>query len=288
MFWRLVKLPFRMLMALSKRLLVALFLLALVLAIAGVSSNVVFSSLSDLVEAVVPQYSVRAEQTRLLAAARKRAENETRRADAAVAAASDLKDRNAALSQNNDALSATNAALKQQGDTLTQANAALKAENKTLAAKAAKAEVTYQGRTIPAAEAVAEATRALADRIAADAKRRLAVAPGEAMPFYGVPLVAAGTAQDLQDDCAAMRDLHGLDVAFNAATALTDQGVCELNPPEAGALWARVRNDATALWQALSDRFNGLPTLVEPPGWDALLAQGEALITPMPQVTAKP
>jgi hypothetical protein len=288
MVWRLVKLPFRMLMALSKRLLVALFLLALVLAFAGIISDPVFATLSGIVEAVAPQYSVRARQGRLLAAERSRADSETKRAKAAVAAAADLRDRNAALSQNNDALSATNAALKQQGDTLTQANAALKAENATLQAKAAKAEVTYQGRTIPAAEAVAEATRALAGRITQAAKRQLAAAPGEAVPFYGVPVVAAGTEQDLQTDCAALRDLHGLDVAFNADTALSDGGVCALKAPEAAALWTAVRDDAPALWTKLVDRFDGLPPLILPPWWDAAMAQGEALITPMPRVTAKP
>lgn len=288
MFWRLVKLPFRMLMALSKRMLIALLLLALVLAFAGVTSDGVFAALSGIVEAVAPQYSVRARQERLLAAARNRADSEAKRADAAVATAADLKDRNATLSQNNDALSATNAALKQQGDTLTQANASLKAENKALQAKAAKAEVTYQGRTIPAAEAVAEATRGLADRIAGGARRRLAIAPGEVVPFYGVPLVAAGLDRGLQDDCAALRDLQGLDVAFNGNTALSDSGVCGLKAPEAAALWAGVRKDASGLWEKLFARFDGLPPLVLPPWWDEVMGEGTALITPMPQVTAKP
>lgn len=288
MVWRLVTLPFRVLMALSKRLLVALFLLALVLAFAGVSSSSVFATLSGMVEWVAPDLSVRSGQDRLLTAERNRADSETKRADAAVAASADLKERNAALTQNNDALTATNTALKQQGDTLTQANVALTAENKALQAKAAKAEVNYQGRTIAAEEAVAEATRRIADRVAEAARRRVATAPGEAVPFYGVPLVSAAAGEDVQDDCAALRDLHGLDVAFNPDTALSDDGICELVVPEATALWSAIRDQAPALWEKLFDRFDGLPPLVLPPWWDAVMAEADALLTPMPAVTAKP
>lgn len=288
MFWRLVKLPFRLLMALSKQMLVALLVLAVVLAVAAAASQAVFNTLSGMVEWVAPGLSVRAEQERMLAAERNRADSEGKRADTAVAAAADLKERNATLTQNNDALNATNTALKQQADTLNQANVALTAENKTLQAKAAKAEVTYQGRTIAVAEAVAEAARTIADRVAEQAKRRAATAPGEAVPFYGVPVVSAAANLDIEDDCAALRDLHGLDVAFNPDTALSDGGVCELMVPDAGALWASVKGDTAGMWEKLIDRFDGLPPLVLPPWWDAVMAEGEALLTPMPRVTAKP
>lgn len=288
MIWRLVKLPFRLMLALSKRALLLLFLLAVVLAFSAVLVRPVFDALSGIVESVAPDYSLRAEQERLLAAARSRADGETKRANAAVAAAADLKDRNATLSQNNDALTATNTALKQQGDTLTQANAALEAENKALKAKAALAEVTYQGRTIPAAEAVSEAAKDLAGRISAAARRRLATAPGEAVPFYGLPLVAADARADLEADCAALRSLRGLDVAFNADSTLQDDGVCALTPPDAAALWQAIQSDAPSVWEKLTGLYDGLPVLLLPPWWDSVISQGATLLTPMPKVIVKP
>ncbi|MBI1220590.1 MAG: hypothetical protein GC186_18820 [Rhodobacteraceae bacterium] len=288
MVWRLVTLPFRLLTAFSKSILAGLFLLALALSVAAVSFDSVFDRMSGLVEAVSPDFSVRSRQVRLLTAETSRAEAETKRADTAVAVAADLKERNATLSQNNDALTATNTALKQQGDTLTQANAALTAENKALKVTAAKASVNYQGRLIPAAEAVAEATRRMADRVIAGSARQIAAAPGEAIPFYGIPVIVALGAQALQDDCAALRDLHGLDVAFNPQTALGDGGACELSMPDAAALWAAVRGDVPALWQKLGQRFEGLPQLNLPDWWKTVLSLADGLLTPMPQVTAKP
>lgn len=288
MLWRLVKLPFSVLMVLSKGMLVLLFLLALALTVLAVTNDSVSASLSGIADAITPDLSVRARQARLLAAETDRAETESKRADAAVAASADLKERNAGLMQNNDALTATNTALKQQGDTLTQANAALTAENKSLQAQAAKAVVNYQGRTIPAAEAVAEATRRMADRLAGTAARRVAAAPGEAVPFFGIPVIAANGAQSLQDDCAALRDLHGLDVAFNPDTALSESGVCELAMPDAAALWSAVHSDAPGVWQKLAARFDGLPQLALPEWWRAMLNLGDSLLTPMPQVSAKP
>lgn len=288
MVWRLVTLPFRLLTAFSKSILAGLFLLALALAVAAVSSQAVFDRMSGLVEAVSPDLSVRARQARLLAAETSRADAETKRADTAAAVSADLKERNASLSQNNDALTATNTALKQQGDTLTQANAALTAENKALQVTAAKASVNYQGRLIPAAEAVAEATRRMADRVIAGSARQIAAAPGEAMPFYGIPVVAAEGSQALEDDCAALRDLHGLDVAFNPQTALGDGGACELSMPDAVTLWAAVQGDAPALWQKLGAQFDGLPQLTLPDWWKSVLGLANDLLTPMPQVTAKP
>ncbi len=288
MLWRLVKLPFSVLMVLSKGMLALLFVLALVLTVLVVINDSVSARLSGLADAIVPDLSVRSRQERLLAAETERADSEAKRADTAVAASADLKERNAGLMQNNDALTATNTALKQQGDTLTQANAALTAENKSLQAQAAKAVVNYQGRTIPAAEAVAEATRRMADRLAADATRGIAAAPGEAVPFFGIPVIAADGAQSLQDDCAALHDLHGLDVAFNPDTALSENGVCELAMPDAAALWSAVRADAPGLWQKLSARFDGLPQLALPDWWRAMLNLGDGLLTPMPQVSAKP
>ena len=288
MVWRVVTLPFRLLAALSRNILAGLFLLALVLSVAAVSSDSVFDRMSGLVEAVSPDLSVRTRQARLLAAETSRADAEAKRADAAAAVSADLKERNASLSQNNDALTATNTALKQQGDTLTQANAALTAENNGLQVEAAKASVNFQGRLIPAAEAVAEAARRLADRVIAGAARRIAAAPGEAVPFYGIPVIAAEGGQALEDDCAALRDLHGIDVAFNPATALDDGGVCELSMPDAAALWAAVRGDVPALWQKLGAHFEGLPPLALPDWWRTVLSLADGLVSPMPQVTAKP
>jgi cell division protein FtsB len=288
MVWRVVTLPFRLLAALSKNILASLFLLALALSVAAVSSDSIFERMSGLVEAVSPDLSVRSRQARLLAAETGRADAEAKRADAAVAVAADLKERNAVLSQNNDALTATNTALKQQGDTLTQANAALTAENRGLQVEAAKASVNFQGRLIPAAEAVAEAARRLAGRVIAGSARQIAAAPGEAIPFYGIPIIAAEGGQALEDDCAALRDLHGLDVAFNATTALNDGGVCGLSMPDATALWAAVRNDAPALWQKLGAHFEGLPPLALPDWWKTVLSLADGLLAPMPQVTAKP
>lgn len=288
MVWRLVTLPVRLLAVLSKNILAVLFLLALALSVAAVSSDSIFARMSGLVEAVAPDLSVRFRQGRLLAAETGRADAETKRADAAVAVSSDLKERNAVLSQNNDALTATNTALKQQGDTLTQANAALNAENKALQAEAAKASVNFQGRLIPAAEAVAEAARRIADRVIAGSARQIAAAPGEAVPFYGIPVIAAEGAQALQDNCAALRDLHGLDVAFNPATALNDGGVCAASMPDGAALWAAVRGDAPALWQDLGAHFEGLPPLALPDWWKTVLSLADGLLAPLPQVTAKP
>lgn len=289
MVWRILGLPFRLLMLLSKRVMLALLLLAIGLAFAAVSSPLIFDSLSSIVRAVAPDLSIQLQQERLLAAARGRVDAEKRRAEAALATAADLKDRNATLSQNNDALTATNTALKQQGDKLTQANAALTADKKALQADLAQAKVvSYLGRTIPTADAVAEATKRLSDRITAEANRTMAAAPGEAVPFYGVPVIAAESRASLMDDCTALHDLRNLDLAFNASSKLGDNGVCAFAPPTAAALWSAARDDAPAVWAKLAADFNGLPTLVQPAWWRTVMVMADSLLTPMADVSAKP
>ncbi len=288
MFWRIVGLPFRVLMALPKALILILFLLALVLAFAAVTAQSVNDRLSGLAELVSPNLSLRTGQQRLLAAERNRADSETKRADAAVAAAGDLKERNQALSQNNDALSATNTALKQQGDTLTQANTGLSAQIKALTVEAAKAHVDYQGRTIPVSEAVTEATARLSARVEAEAKRRAAIAPGAALPFWGIPIIASGTAQDIVDDCAQLRDLHGLDVAFNPNSKLDDGGVCKIAAPDAKALWSGVQTDAAGIWGRMQEIFSNLPALALPDWWQTTMSEADSLFVPMPEPTVKP
>ncbi|MDE3122583.1 MAG: hypothetical protein KGK00_12475 [Paracoccaceae bacterium] len=289
MVWRILGLPFRLVMMLSKRVLVALLLLAVVLAFAAVSSPVVFAGLSSIVRGVAPDLSIEAQQERLLAAARGRVDAEKRRADAALATAADLKDRNAMLSQNNDALTATNTALKQQSDKLTQANAALTAETKALQADLSKAKVVpYLGRTIPIADAVTEAAKRLSDRITAAAARSMAAAPGQAVPFYGIPVIAAQTRANLTDDCAALHDLRNLALAFDPSSRLGDNGVCALVPPTPAALWAGARDDAPAVWAKLAAAFDGLPKLVQPAWWRTVMVMADELLTPMADVTAKP
>ncbi|TMV72302.1 hypothetical protein FGG78_29710, partial [Thioclava sp. BHET1] len=224
MFWKLVRLPFRVLMALSKGVLVVLFLAALVLVVAAVTSDQVFDRVSSIVETVSPNATVRVEQQRLLQSETDRANSEGKRAKAAVDASNDLKERNQALSQNNDALQATNAALKQQNDALTQANGGLDAQIKSLKAELANPQVTYQGKMIAAREAVSEATNDLAARIAAQAARRSAAITGAAVPYFGLPVLSANASKDIEDDCAALRSLQALNLAFDPKSTLDDGG----------------------------------------------------------------
>ena len=142
MFWKLVKLPFRVLMALSKGVLVVLFLAALVLVVAAVTSDQLFDRVSSIVEAVSPNATVRVKQQRLLQSETDRGNSEGKCAKAAVDASNDLKERNQALSQNNDAL--------------TQANGGLDAQIKSLKAELANPQVTYQGKTIAAREGLCQ------------------------------------------------------------------------------------------------------------------------------------
>ncbi|MDE3026777.1 MAG: hypothetical protein KGH84_00075 [Paracoccaceae bacterium] len=288
MLWRLVKMPFLLLTALSKGMLATLFVLALALAFLSVSNNAVSGRMSDIVDAFSPDLSIRSQDARLLAAETNRADSEKNRADAAVAAAGDLKERNQTLSQNDDALNATNTALKQQGDTLTQANAALTAKVTALTAEAAKANVNYLGRTIPVAEAVADAAQRLADRAIKTAKRTTDAAPAEAMPVYGVPLIAAITGQNVQDTCAQLRDLQGLNSAFNPGQTLSDGGICGMTVPDANALWTAVHGDTLALWQRAQSLFAGLPALTLPDWWAPMLTEADTVLSPMPLVTVRP
>ncbi len=310
MVWKLITLPFRLLAALPGGLLVVLLLGSFALGVGALTRQALFNDLSIGLETVAPDATVRARQVRLVASLQARIDKETLRARNAEAAAADLKARNQVLAQTNDALGTANTALTQQNDKLGQDNAVLNADVARLRPLAARANVRWNGKEIPAAQAVSEATRTLGAGMRDAMLARLGAAPRQAVPFFGVPLIAADLGRDLAQACAQARLLAALDVAFGTRGAPAPATLCAISAPTAAALWSHARASALPGGAFGGDRAPGdarwpVPGLIAagaganpgsgrgaagavPPWWPAVMGWGDVVLPPAPAAGGRP
>lgn len=136
---------------------------------------------------------------------------------------------------------------------MTRKSAALKTRNASLARAAANPKVRYRGRMVPVARAVGDTSRRASVRVMNAARRNILTMPGEALPVFGIAVVAAATAWELRDTCALMKELHELDLAFNPQAAIDGTEVCGLKVPTTDELTAGVLTRASAIKERMGE-----------------------------------
>lgn len=139
---------------------------------------------------------------------------------------------------------------------------ALSKENTILKRKLDDAgTVVFRGQKRAIKEAVSETSERVAKRTARAAARNIATMPGEAIPVYGIAVIAGATAWELNDACQMMGDMYELDVAFNPGHAISDREVCGMRVPTADELWDGIKAAPGEIWRDTKDVLPDLPEM---------------------------
>ena len=132
--------------------------------------------------------------------------------------------------------------------------------------------VKHKGERKFLADAVRSTSKRIAARTAKGAARNVAATFGEAVPTFGVAVIASATAWELKDACDTMTDVHDLDVALDPATASDETAteVCGLKVPSAEEIWAKVKASPGEAWALAKGLVPDLPELPELPAMPQL------------------
>lgn len=129
---------------------------------------------------------------------------------------------------------------KRQSSTLVAENARLRKIN----------GVTFRGQQTT----IKKATQEVLGRTMARTKRstfaNLSTIPGESIPFYGIAVVLAATAYELDAACENMSDLYELQVALDPDTARAEdkRAVCAFEVPTKQEVWLAIKQSPKAAW----------------------------------------
>ena len=106
------------------------------------------------------------------------------------------------------------------------------------------------------------------------AARNSAAALGEAIPFFGVAVIAGGLALEVNDACETVKDMKGLESAINAdgdpvsahEKAMAEFNCTDLIPnandlPTKDHIWNQMKTAPDKAWKQASTFVAGLPEL---------------------------
>ena len=144
------------------------------------------------------------------------------------------------------------------------AKAALQTE---LASLRTGRKVIVDGVEMTAEQAVLQATKRVRTRTAKLAVTDLSATFGQAIPWIGVSVVVAATAYDLKSACDTMRDMRGIEVAFNPSS-LDDadvERVCGLRVPSEEEIWEGIKASPGMAWDAAKSVLASLPPMPDMP-----------------------
>ncbi|MDO5657802.1 MAG: hypothetical protein Q4G36_05715 [Paracoccus sp. (in: a-proteobacteria)] len=146
-----------------------------------------------------------------------------------------------------------------------------------LARELADSRVTYRGARVAAREAVSDTAQRVSRRMSRSAARSVSSAAAEALPVVGIGVIVAATAWELHESCELMKDMREMDAAFNPDSAISEDEICGITPPDRAEIWRAVRQSPGTVWQAARDTYDGLPELSFGRAYEATLgAAGRA------------
>jgi hypothetical protein len=140
------------------------------------------------------------------------------------------------------------------------AKAALQTE---LASLRAGKKVIIDGVEMTAEQAVLQATKRVRTRTAKLAVTDLSATFGQAIPWIGVSVVVAATAYDLKSACDTMRDMRGIEIAFNPFSVddADVERVCGLKVPSEQEIWEGIKASPGMAWHAAKSVLGSLPPM---------------------------
>lgn len=135
---------------------------------------------------------------------------------------------------------------------LAKERAALQAE---LALLRTGKKVIVDGVEMTVEHAVLQATKRVKTRTVQLAVADLSATVGQAIPWIGVSVVVASTAYGLKSACDTMRDMRGIEVAFNPSSVddADVERVCGLRVPSEAEIWVIIKDIPGDVWDRLSE-----------------------------------
>lgn len=175
--------------------------------------------------------------------------------------------------------------LQEQNSSLFVENNRLKKRNKLHEAKIVeykeKWSVFYDGNRISIQNAVASATKKISQKIAGSVAKNAGSAVAEAVPFYGIAVVAAVTAWEVRDSCSVMKELYELNVAFNPSARILEEStqVCGTRVPKGDELWAIVKSSPEAALGKSRKVWEDMPEIEISQTYQRVLGWGAKLLS---------
>lgn len=122
-------------------------------------------------------------------------------------------------------------------------------------------KVVYRGTQITVSDAILDTNKRIARRTVSAATRNASSVVAESIPYFGIAVMLAVTAADLNDSCNTIKDLHALDVAIdpNKAFSTDDSDICGLRVPTPEETWEQVKNGSAEAWDQAREYLPSLP-----------------------------
>ncbi|GGA24439.1 hypothetical protein [Neptunicoccus cionae] len=117
--------------------------------------------------------------------------------------------------------------------------------------------IRIRGRTTTVKKASSEVLNRVAKRTVRATATNLSSIPGESIPFYGIAIILAATAYELQAACANMKDIYELQVAINpdVSHASDRDTICAMKIPTKQEIWESVKGSPNAAWQSSREKL---------------------------------
>lgn len=150
---------------------------------------------------------------------------------------------------------------KKKTSILAQRTGKLEVENGKL--RKAGQSVMFRGKSRPLREVVEETTQSVARRTTKVAAANFGSMAGEGIPFWGIAVIVASTAYEINGACETMKDMRDLRTAlsFGSATDAEVSQVCGMSIPTKEELWQAIKASPGAAWSAAKENFPDLPAL---------------------------
>ncbi|PLS20297.1 hypothetical protein [Neptunicoccus cionae] len=129
--------------------------------------------------------------------------------------------------------------------------------SKETAALRNKDMIRMRGKSTTVKQASSEVLNRVAKRTVRATATNLSSIPGESIPFYGIAIVLAATAYELQVACANMKDIYELQVAINpdVSHANDRDKICAMKIPTKQEVWESVKNSPKAAWHTSREKL---------------------------------
>jgi hypothetical protein len=141
---------------------------------------------------------------------------------------------------------------------LREEKALLRAETESLKGAA---EVTFKGKKVALRDAVKEVATKVNVKSARIAATNVASMPGEAIPIWGVGVIVASVALEIEGTCEIMTEMHELQVSVDPSLGndpeLTE--VCGMKVPSRAELLSKVKESPNTIWLGAKRTYQNLP-----------------------------
>lgn len=112
--------------------------------------------------------------------------------------------------------------------------------------------INFRGQSTPIREAVEQTITSANARVAKTAAANVSSMPAESVPIYGVAVIAAATAFEVDMACRTMDDFYALQVALEPELANPPDrnDICGISIPTKEEIWELIKASPSAAWES--------------------------------------